>query len=274
MDKKVKKIQGFTAEIKASEDKREISAIGSSSNVDRDREVVSIKGLDIKQYKKNPVLLWAHDHRGLPIGKATSITKTKDGELKFKLEFAEEDVNPFADSVYKLYKAGFLNSFSIGFLPDYKEIEYDEKTQVIHINKSELLELSCVPIGANSDARVITRSVLDDAVKQSVLDDVEAKDFEITLKEYGIDINELIEEKSTEDDSSVKGEQTTETPSPEDVLLKRIDSLELRIKELESSDKVIEVTAPTSYLEELFTDVSDEKSTENPTEELAASWLE
>lgn len=262
MDKKEKKYMDFSAKIKAEdEEKRVITAIGSSSNVDRDKEIVNVKGLDINKYKENPVLLWAHKHDSLPIGRAIKISKTKDGELKFELEFADAETNPFADTVYRLYKGGFLNAFSIGFLPDYKSVEYDEKSGVVTINKSELLELSAVPVPANSDARVITRSFINEAVKVSVIDAAEAKDFEITLKdEYGIDLTENAEQITDQDDVSTKD------PDQITILLKKIESLEARIKTLESLNTDEEEDS-NDYFDELFKSVSDEESIETASEE-------
>ena len=146
-------------EIKASkEDDRTINFIASSEIVDRDREIIKLAGMDLKQYKKNPVILFSHQRGSLPIGKAVSIVKSK-GQLKMKVEFADEETYPFGYQVYKLVKNGFLNACSIGFSVDWSKIEYDEKKNVRIFNKTELLELSIVSIGANQDALATGKSI-------------------------------------------------------------------------------------------------------------------
>ena len=68
-----------------------LEAIVSTNDVDRSGEVVDIEGIDIKNYEKNPVVMWAHDYSLPPIGKTLSLTKEKVGKkmvLKTVTEFA------------------------------------------------------------------------------------------------------------------------------------------------------------------------------------------
>ncbi len=146
------------------EENRTVTAIGSKEVIDRDGDLLIVKGIDTKNYKKNPVVLLAHDHRGLPVGKSEKVwvSKSPDGdELKFKVEFATAEESPMADYAFRLYKGGFLNTFSIGFIPDYESIEYPragennkskEKLPNRILNRVELLEISVVPVPANPDA--------------------------------------------------------------------------------------------------------------------------
>jgi hypothetical protein len=70
MDKKIEK----TIIVKSSvEDDRTITCVGSVEKIDRDNDVVVIQGVDIKNYKDNPIVLWAHDQKSLPIAKATKV---------------------------------------------------------------------------------------------------------------------------------------------------------------------------------------------------------
>lgn len=156
MEKQLYKL--FNIEVKEADDKeRIITAIGSKQIIDRDRDVVDVKGIDTKQYKANPVVLWSHGYSDLPIGKGVGKKVWVDGdELKFKIQFAPEEISPKAGFIYNLYKEGYLHSFSISFLPDYKEIDYIEETTKMPahrlIKKSELLEISAVNVPANSAA--------------------------------------------------------------------------------------------------------------------------
>ena len=137
---------------------RVLEFIGSTETQDRDGEVIKADGWDLKNYKKNPVFMWAHRYDQPPIGKATSV-KAKDGKLTFKIEFADKDTYEFADTIYRLYKGGFMSATSVGFMPDTDAIEEGdgEKAPRRTYTKQELLELSAVPVPSNPDALVQAR---------------------------------------------------------------------------------------------------------------------
>lgn len=125
-----------------------IEAYVATEDTDRDDEILSIKGLDTKNYLKNPVVLFAHDYSRAPIAKAEKLTKREDGLFaRMKFAIAESD---FAREVYNLYKGGYLNAFSIGFIP--KEVDGNTYT------KSEMLEFSAVPVPANPNALLTAKS--------------------------------------------------------------------------------------------------------------------
>lgn len=117
-------------------------ALGSTPDVDRDGDIIDPLGINIANFEKNPQLLWSHDAHELPIGKVTKVKKTAAG-LEFDAEFAVKE-NPFAKRVRDLFKGGFLNAFSIGFIPKDRENET--------ITKAELVEISAVNIPANANA--------------------------------------------------------------------------------------------------------------------------
>lgn len=125
------------------------AAIGSSESMDREGDIIKASGWQTDNFNRNPVLLWAHNVHELrpPIGKVKRLW-VEDDRLMFQPEFDLED--EFAAAIYRKYKKGYLNSFSVGFLP----IERDGKTYLAQ----ELLEISAVPVPANADANVALRS--------------------------------------------------------------------------------------------------------------------
>jgi HK97 family phage major capsid protein/HK97 family phage prohead protease len=125
-----------------------LEAVVASNRRDRHGEILDIQGLNISEYKKDPVVLWAHDYTQPPIGRAESIKKVGD-KLITKIKFAINE-SEFARKIYALYKGKFLNAFSIGFIP--LEIDGDTYT------KSEMIEFSSVPIPANPDALALAMS--------------------------------------------------------------------------------------------------------------------
>lgn len=140
--------------------------IGSSSVVDRMGDVIDQTGWDLKNYKKNPVILWGHNmyEERPPIGKATKVWlegEGKSAKLMFKVLFDLKD--EFASEIYRKVREGFVNTVSVGFRPkEWERIENkdgDSPRMGIKFLKQELLELSFVPVPANQEALVSLRSI-------------------------------------------------------------------------------------------------------------------
>lgn len=132
----------------------------SSGSVDRERDIINQNGWVLDNFKRNSVVLWAHDARSLPIGTVRDIG-LEDGNLKATVDFVPADVpiaGEFADAVYRLCKLGFLKAVSVGFQPlewDFttdKDRGADDWFPGIDFQKQELMELSIVTVPANPDA--------------------------------------------------------------------------------------------------------------------------
>ena len=156
----------------------ELVMIGSTADQDRDQEVIKPEAWDLKNYKKNPVILPAHDYRQPAIAKATAV-KVKDGKLEFKIKFPPEGVNPVADVYRKLYKGGFMNASSVGFIPVKWETGDGVKNPYRTYTDVELLELSLVSVPANPSA-LTEQNGIKEAVSKGVLTGKDIK----TLQEY------------------------------------------------------------------------------------------
>lgn len=129
----------------------EFETVVSNSNEDRYYEKILVEGIDLKQIKKNPVVLWGHDYRGLPIGKITKIW-VEDGNLMARIQLAIEKYD-FAKQVYDLILEGVINAVSLG--GQVKKWSEDYTT----IEQLELYEVSVVPVGAHRDALITERSM-------------------------------------------------------------------------------------------------------------------
>lgn len=137
---------------------RTLRFIGSDETPDRDGDVISVDGWDVNNYVKNPVFLWAHDYSIPPVGKATNVYRDS-GKLLFDIKFPDTGIYPFADLVYNLYKGGFLNATSVGFIgreaiarDDEAVKDLPEWRRGVKFQRQELLELSAVPIPSNPAA--------------------------------------------------------------------------------------------------------------------------
>ena len=106
----------FVASTKVTKKNRSLVVTISTKNPDRSRDVVMPVGMKTDNYMKNPVVAFGHDYRGLAIARTKNLSVSED-RIVADVEFPEEGVYPFADQVYRLYRDGFMNAWSIGFMP-------------------------------------------------------------------------------------------------------------------------------------------------------------
>ena len=141
---------------------RTLEMAGSTEDKDRMGDIIRASGWKTKSFKKNPVFMWVHDYSLPPIGRANKVWVDKETQkLMFNIEFASTEIYEFADTIYKLYKGGFLHATSVGFIPlDWEgkneENQYPEREGNVFTSQ-ELLELSAVPVPANANALVSAR---------------------------------------------------------------------------------------------------------------------
>lgn len=160
-----------------------LEAIFSDEKEDRHGDTVVQDGWDLKSFKKNPVILNSHNYNDAAevIGKASNL-KIENKKLTGKIIFAVNE-NPKAKIIFDLYAGGFLNAFSVGFIPkDFKEDDY------FTITSAELFEVSAVSVPSN--ARALAKS-------------------------KGIDLGAL-EDEDYEDENTEKPEESDDDEIPED----------------------------------------------------------
>ena len=154
---------------------RQYEFTASTADMDRDGEVIEVSGWDLKNFKKNPVIMYAHDYRSLPIGKATKIG-VRDGKLVNNVEFPPEGTYEFADIVERLVGTGYLKTESVGFIPKKWEDGEggDEKGSKPRrtYTKQELLEISIVPVPSNPNA--LMNAVKDGVITQKQFNSITA----------------------------------------------------------------------------------------------------
>ena len=164
----------FEAKVKALEEgKFEVTA--STGQEDRLGDTINPEGWELRNFRKNPVMLWAHDNFAPPIARATRVW-IEDKKLRLKGEFAP---TPFAQELRVLVEGGFLNAVSVGFIPlledekgmieiegkmyrhaEGEEIKSMEEKKLhggMRFEKQELLEVSWVAVPALASALVTAR---------------------------------------------------------------------------------------------------------------------
>lgn len=141
-------LKGFAADAETMADTRRVKFTISTGDVDRDNDTIYVAGWDLSNFKKNPVVLWAHSHSDLPVGKCVELS-VDGSKLVAVAEFA---THPFAETVYQLVKGGFLRATSVGF----RALKWarNETRNGIDFMEQELLEFSIVPVPANQHALI------------------------------------------------------------------------------------------------------------------------
>ena len=137
---------------------------------------INLAGLRFDNYRRNPVVMWAHDSTGrspsggLPIGRTLSIDRSGDGGIVAEFEFLEDD--PFAQRIRNAWDKGFLRAASISWLP----IEsMPAKSGGARDVRAELLEWSIVSVPSDPDAlRESHRRMLESVIN---MDEQDGEDF-------------------------------------------------------------------------------------------------
>lgn len=197
------------------DDERSIVHVISVEVSDRYGDIVRSDGMDKSAYEKNPVVLYGHSHKGFPVGrslwqKATTLSNGKRGIIA-KTQFADTEEGKVT---YKLWRDGYLNAASIGFIPKSYDAMIDNgEFKGYDIKGWELLEYSIVPVPANQEAlRLALDEFGDNLVVKSLRDEMrKTVEDEQRKKEL-----EEIKAKNTELELLVKG------------LIERIDALEAK----------------------------------------------
>lgn len=151
--------KAFVTECKAiDQEARSVDFVISTASVDRMGDTIAVDGWKLDTYRKNPVVLWAHDASELPVAKASNV-RIEDGKLKARAEFVPKEISGKANAVFELIRGGFLSATSVGFAPiKYAFTEAPDRKYGIDFIEQELLEFSVVPIPANAEALVEARS--------------------------------------------------------------------------------------------------------------------
>ena len=133
---------------------------------------VSTKGIDLKRFKKNPVMLAQHwNHIDALLGKWINIEKGEDGRLTAEAEFDQED--DVAKKVQGKVDRGYLKGVSIGI-----SFNRDDMVQqpdgTFLLTKCELMEASICAIPSNAGALKLYAGdrLLDESEIQLALNDI------------------------------------------------------------------------------------------------------
>ena len=179
------------------EAQRIISGLVTTTNKDRDGDIITPDEIDLSAYEENPVLLLAHNPNA-PIGRAISIKKEAEGiHVSFKL--LDEGTTKEADQAYSMAKQGVLRAFSVGMIKN--ESGY------------ELMEVSLLANPANRESLVTEVKSLEDVprlVKRTPIvtsKNAASKSYSLNRLMKSITNNQAISGLEAEHDQEIKKNQ-------------------------------------------------------------------
>jgi len=142
----------------ANDSGRLISFILSDESVARDGHTIKTAGWDLVDFKKNPTVLFAHDGSQPPVARCVDIGP-QGKQLRGTADFAPAETYPFADTVFRLIKGGYLNAVSVSWIPlEWKYTSDKDRPYGVDFLRQTLLEFSIVPVPALPSALVTARA--------------------------------------------------------------------------------------------------------------------
>lgn len=163
---------------------RVVPYVASDERVDRHGDIVR-QVWDFTEFSVNPILLFAHNWAGMPIGNAIRwqvVNRTGPSYTGPALElldlFVTEEESAEADSVFRLISSGVMRSSSVGFYPKRLIVVSDEKERAelglgrwgVIFAESILVEHSPVAVPANVGATVISNFAKSASVRDRDVD--------------------------------------------------------------------------------------------------------
>ena len=114
----------------------------------------ALESWNLERFSKNPVVLFAHNNKELPVGTATDVRPGPDG-LRMTIKLASAEANPKAEQVWRCLREGIIRAVSVGYEPgEATETTGEDGERIVTRSASKLLELSFVPVPADENALV------------------------------------------------------------------------------------------------------------------------
>ncbi len=139
----------FDAAIKQVDaDRREIRFVASQELTDRDGDLIVVDGIDLTDFRRNPVLLANHD-REFTLGRVTSLRVEDLPEGRALVGAAQilpAGTSARVDELYSAIRFGARAGMSIGFLPVLADLRSVEEGGGRIFHRIRLLEVSSVAL--------------------------------------------------------------------------------------------------------------------------------
>jgi HK97 family phage prohead protease len=137
-----------------------IEVVASDETVDRYGDIIRAEGWQLQDFKRNPVVLFAHDSTQ-PVGTAPRVWR-EGKQLRALIKLAAQGTSELIDLVRSLIAQKVLRAVSVGFRPTVEPNrirDAEDRVTGFEFIGQELLELSIVAVGANPEALAIAKTM-------------------------------------------------------------------------------------------------------------------
>lgn len=258
-----------------------VTHIVNDKTLDRYDTIVLPRGARVENFLSNPVVLWSHNGDSstntIPIGRCVELT-VEDDYIRVKTQFNAND--PLAIKVFNAYKDGFLNSWSIGFIPEKYEVVTSENLEGLNtkhnisltekdiehgayvIDQWELLEYSAVPVPGNPGATGDRKDFTKELLTRGLISKEEFENLEKEPKSKEDTKKEIKEDVKTEVKKEVKKEDGIDTRP--DLIIKTLDEFYAKSQESYNAVKeaLVKVADKISTLEIKITEKEEKSNSE------------
>lgn len=206
---------------------RTVRFVISTDGKDRHRTVLNMKGWQLDNFNRNPIVGYQHnvygDNMCVPpnpddvLGPARAWVETKDGRevLMGEVTFETADINPQAEKIFRKVLNGTLRATSVGFLEVGKGKMIQEKdsdgkilSETYHFQGQELIEFSIVNIPSNPEA---TRKVVINHARAGV---TMLNRIGLPVSEIRRVVNDLLDSIEKQENPTVTKENSGHRPNP------------------------------------------------------------
>jgi hypothetical protein len=140
--------------------------VASDESVDSYNTVIKADGWELDRFERNPVILFGHNSRQLPVGKGRAWVE--GSELLIDITFFDGETNPLSEQALRIIDEGVMG-VSVGFEP--LAYEYNKARETgdewadffnppLDYVRSRLLEVSVVTLPANANALPVGRELV------------------------------------------------------------------------------------------------------------------
>ncbi len=165
---------------KSGYEKRLIERITTTEVPDRDGDIVRAKGIDNKEFRIEPIVLFAHDRYNFPVGRSLKewIDNKISGWKSWDLYFDNDiDTSGRSDLTFRMVNSGAMRGCSIGFIPvEPKYNHSDEERSLLGLGKYGIeylkvkkIEHSACSVPANQEALALSLKAIDSKILKGAL---------------------------------------------------------------------------------------------------------
>lgn len=146
------RLQSFGLVRAVDEEAHTVDVVASTEDVARDGMIIRADGWEWDSYQQNPVVLWAHNDREVPLARATR-TAVEGKALVQTHEFDPDDERSM--TLFRKVQRGFVNAVSVRWVAFEAGFEVVDGVELYVFRRQELLETSYVSVPADPGALVV-----------------------------------------------------------------------------------------------------------------------